>query len=74
MKQFNRYATILIPVFIIIPFVVISFYNHPALDDWWYAETYKQNGFWGAQQYWYNHYTARFFSNFIMTIAPLSFG
>lgn len=74
MKQLNRYATILVPVFIIVPFVVISFYNHPALDDWWYAETYKQNGFWGAQQYWYNHYTARFFSNFIMTIAPLSFG
>lgn len=59
---------------IIAPFLVISFYNHAALDDWWYAGIYKTNGLWGAQSYWYQNYTARFFSNFLMTLAPLSFG
>lgn len=66
--------SIYLPVIILVPFIIISAYNHPALDDWWYAETYVRYGLTGAQTYWFNHYTARFVSNFLMTIAPLSFG
>lgn len=74
MKLINRILSWLLPLMIIIPFFWISLYNQPALDDWWYAEVYKQHGFIGAQQYWYNNYTARFFSNAVMTLSPLSFG
>src|SRR5438552_3794747 len=74
MKILYRNLNLYLPLLIIAPFIIISFFNHPALDDWWYAEVYKQFGLIGAQQYWYNHYTARFFSNFVMTVAPLSFG
>ena len=73
MRMFNRYLPVILPFIIILPFCVIAYYNHPALDDWWYAEVFKNHGILGAQQYWYNHYTARFFSNFVMTIAPLSY-
>lgn len=73
MKLTNRTLSWLMPILIIIPFFWISLYNHPALDDWWYAEVFKQHGFIGAQQYWYNNYTARFFSNVVMTLSPLSF-
>jgi hypothetical protein len=74
MKLRHRILIWIIPALIIIPFILISLYNHPALDDWWYAEVYKQYGFWGTQEYWYNNYTARFFSTSIMSLSPLSFG
>src|SRR5690349_20140534 len=74
MKFHKRYLTLYLPFIIIVPFIVISFFNHPALDDWWYAEVYKQHGFFGAHQYWYTHYTARFFSNFLMSMEPLALG
>lgn len=74
MKILYRFIIICLPVLFIAPFVIISFYNHPALDDWWYAEVYKQYGMWGAQEHWYMNYTGRFASNFIMTLEPLSFG
>jgi hypothetical protein len=71
--RIKKIIEVAVPVCIIVPFIIISFYNHPALDDWWYAEVYKEFGFLGAQEYWYTHYTGRFFSNFAMTLAPLSF-
>jgi hypothetical protein len=74
MNSFKSRLGFLLPFIIIFPFAIISFFNHPALDDWWYAEVYKQYGFAGAQHYWYTHYTARFFSNVLMTLEPLSFG
>lgn len=73
MRPLELYTLRILPVIVILPFVLIALYNHPALDDWWYAEVYKQHGLLGAQQYWYTNYTARFFSNFLMTLAPLSF-
>lgn len=75
---FNGKPRTIIPValalLILLPFCFIACYNHPALDDWWYAEAYKQHGLWGTQAYWYNQYTARFFSSFIMSLQPLNFG
>ena len=73
MNSLSKPLSLILPFIIIIPFIIISFYNHPALDDWWYAEVFKQYGFAGAQHYWYTHYTARFFSTFLLTLEPLCF-
>jgi hypothetical protein len=56
----------------IIPFFILSFFNHPAADDFCLADTVKDMGVIGAQIHWYTTWTGRFFSTFLITNNPLS--
>lgn len=66
----NLWLTIL-SILLLIPYVVISFYNHPSVDD--YSFTYKVEtfGFWGAQYDWFTTWTGRYFSTLILSFHPL---
>ena len=60
---------------VFVPLFVLSFFNHPsAADDYCFADTAVREGFWQAQKYYYNWWTGRYFSNFLVHGNPLVWG
>ncbi|MGF7214904.1 hypothetical protein GGR92_001044 [Spirosoma lacussanchae] len=58
-----------------VPLVALSFYNHPSpADDYCFANTAMQYGFWEAQQFYYDGWSGRFFHNFVVHSSPLTIG
>ncbi len=58
-----------------IPLLCLSLYNHPsAADDYCFADTAVRYGFWPAQNYYYNGWTGRYFSNMLVHANPLVWG
>jgi hypothetical protein len=55
----------------VLPFFVNSFFVHPAADDFIFANTSLQHGAWQAQINWYNAWTGRYFSTFLLSNSPL---
>jgi hypothetical protein len=56
---------------VVAPFVVLSFFNHPAADDFDYARQTLIRGFWGAQSARYRWWTGRYANSAIMSVNPL---
>ena len=55
-----------------VPLLALSWFNHPsAADDYCFADTAVRFGFWQAQAYYYNGWTGRYFSNFLVHGSPL---
>ncbi len=60
---------------VVLPLAVLSFYNHPSpADDYCFANTAMQYGFWRAQQFYYDGWSGRFFHNFLVHSSPLTIG
>lgn len=60
---------------VFVPLFVLSFFNHPsAADDYCFADTAVREGFWQAQKYYYDWWTGRYFSNFLVHGNPLVWG
>lgn len=58
-----------------VPLLALSWFNHPsAADDYCFADTAVRYGFWQAQQYYYDGWTGRYFSNFLVHGSPLVWG
>jgi hypothetical protein len=57
----------------ILPFVALSWYNHPTNDDFWYAKWAQKYGFWNAQKVWIETISERYFSTAVMSLNPLVF-
>ncbi len=58
-----------------VPLLWLSYYSHPsAADDFCFADTAQRYGFWQAQQYYYDGWTGRYFSNFLVHGSPLVWG
>lgn len=58
-----------------IPLLALSWFNHPsAADDYCFADTAVRYGFWQAQKYYYDGWTGRYFSNFLVHGSPLVWG
>lgn len=58
-----------------VPLVALSFFNLPsAADDYCFALNTIKFGFWQGQQYYYDGWTGRYFSTFLMHANPLVFG
>ena len=62
---------IIFSAFFILPFIMLSFFNHPSADDFWYTQQFAERGFWKAQLYLYNEITGRYLSSAILCINPL---
>lgn len=58
----------------IIPFLILHYFNHPSSDDWIINDIVNQNGIIGAQSVFYLTWSGRYFSNLIVSISPLYFG
>ncbi len=62
-------------VLALLPFVGLMCFAHPAIDDYDNAATVARLGRWGAQWYWYTHWSGRFVAIGISTVFnPLSYG
>ncbi|OKH22978.1 hypothetical protein NIES593_10950 [Hydrococcus rivularis NIES-593] len=48
-------------IVIIIPFLLISYFNHPSTDDFCYANKVLELGFWNTQIFWYLNWSGRYF-------------
>ena len=58
-----------------VPLLVLSLHNHPsAADDYCFADTAVRHGFWQAQKFYYDGWTGRYFSNFLVHGNPLVWG
>ncbi len=58
-----------------LPFVALSGYNHPAVDDLLDAQLVKQMGFWQAQKYFYLNHTGRYATTVLLALVnPLLYG
>ena len=58
-----------------VPILCLSWFNHPsAADDYCFADTATRFGFWPAQKFYYDGWTGRYFSNFLVHGSPLVWG
>ena len=55
------------------PFVALSFFNHPSIDDYSFTINAKTLGFWKAVQYSYTVWNGRYFSAVVLSVNPLVF-
>lgn len=62
---------IIIGVFSILPFVLISYFNNPNADDFCYNVMSRDLGFLKAQLSWYQGWSGRYFSTAILSIQAL---
>jgi len=53
-------------------FIALSFFNYPAADDFCFAAKARQLGFFGAQAFWYDHWSGRYTLNSVWTAIMLS--
>lgn len=50
----------------LLPLALLSYYNHPFMDDYFNAANARQLGFWGVQRNLYLNWTGRFFSSALL--------
>lgn len=62
---------IILGVFAIIPFLVVSIYNNPSADDFCYHNISQKLGYWEANLFAYNNWNGRYLTSFILTIKGL---
>lgn len=63
----------LIVLLTILPFFIISFYNHPSADDFCFADNYNSLGYWQTQLHYYNNWTGRYMATALLTISPVDY-
>ena len=68
------YFIIAFGVLAILPFFLISTFNHPSADDFCFYIKSRDLGFWDAQWDWYNNWTGRYFSTFVLSIKSIMSG
>ncbi|HMS33815.1 MAG TPA: DUF6056 family protein [Ignavibacteria bacterium] len=57
----------------ILPFIILFFFNHPSADDWGLSENTKIRGFSDTQIHYYKNWTGKYFSNAVLSYNPLYF-
>ena len=71
----QKRLAVLLVLLVLLPFVVLCFYSHPAADDYADAVQRRKLGFWPMQCDLYFHLTGRVFTSVILTEAsPLVLG
>jgi hypothetical protein len=67
------YLLLSILILLIVPFFMLSFFNHPSADDYSFSHLIRAWGRLGYQDFMYNHWQGRYFANFIFSYNPLTF-
>ena len=59
----------------LLPFLLLTAFNHPFFDDYRNAYWLREHGAWGVQSWLYHTWTGRFTSTFLMTVLnPVTYG
>lgn len=53
------------------PFLILSFYCFPSVDDYSFANITDDHGYFGAQIHWFTTWTGRYFSTALLSISPI---
>ncbi|MBO2008495.1 DUF6056 family protein [Hymenobacter negativus] len=77
-RFFQRHQNLLTTISVVLvalPFVALSYYNHPSLDDFLDAVTVQRLGFWESQKYFYLNHTGRYATTVLLALVnPLLYG
>ena len=60
-------------LFLLLPFLVISIFNHPSADDFSYSDFVNRLGFWNAQIENYYIWTGRYTATALLTVNPIDY-
>lgn len=58
---------------ILLPFLLLSAFAYPTTDDYCFAWSFKNRGFWHHQSFHYLYWSGRYVGNMIMVANPLAF-
>ncbi len=72
-NKLHVFLILMLIILILIPFIVISFYNYYSADDYFYALNRLQRGFLNAQTACYEGINGRYTTTFYLSCLPLSF-
>lgn len=64
---------LLISIFSLLPFVVLTAYNHPSVDDFIYSFAFIKDGFFIPQYNWYVDWSGRYTATAFLSLSPISF-
>lgn len=64
-------AAIALLLLLLLPFLVITWFNNPSIDDYAFVYYTKTLGLWGAQVMWYTQWTGRYTGMFLMSLHPM---
>ena len=64
---------ILLGIITLFPFLVLSFFNNPATDDFYYSYYVRHYSIYEAPFWMYNHVGGRYFANTILCFSPVYF-
>ena len=67
------YLTLSFSLLLILPFLILTFYTNPSIDDYAFPYYVLKLGFWETQFNWYTTWTGRYASSFILSLHPLLF-
>jgi hypothetical protein len=70
-RTLHRHHRLLVSItllLVVLPFVALSCYNHPSLDDILDATTVKNLGFWQAQKFFYLTHTGRYTTTVLLAL------
>jgi Family of unknown function (DUF6056) len=67
--HWSKHVLAVLLTFALAPFLALSFFAHPAADDYVFAIKLRELGFIGAQYDWYIHWTGRFVSSALISAA-----
>ncbi|MBC8154436.1 MAG: hypothetical protein H7Z72_16150, partial [Bacteroidetes bacterium] len=74
-EKITDYVAIGLFLVVCVPLLVLSIHNHPsAADDYCFAYYANHFGFWQTQKLYYDGWTGRYFSNFVVHGNPLMWG
>lgn len=67
-NHFNKHAAIYLGIFLFLPVLILSILNQPGADDFSFALSMKNRGFFQSQEFWYFNWIGRYFSTALISI------
>lgn len=64
----SKNGIILLCLFLIAPFLLLSYFNQPAGDDYWYNVSTRDLGYWKTQSYYFNEINSRYIATAISSL------
>src|SRR6201986_1408000 len=74
MVRRRQLACWLAGILLLAPFLLVSFYNHPQVDDFLCPALVRNHGFWKTEGMLYDRVPPRYFELALSSLTPLSFG
>lgn len=71
--SFTTIFVLFIALYSVLPFLVLSAYNHPSADDFVYSNIFIEKGFFAAQYSWYMTWSGRYTASTLLSLSPVSF-